>query len=196
MEARIEIFTVPVEFGDSRNITKSSGTADRRPIWSPKGDEIAWFSDDRGDKYRLYITKQDGISEKRSYDIGESKLGWEPKWSPDGKHIAFVDDDVRIRVLSLQTGKIITADVGGNNLERGNNGLVWSPDSKMLAYSKSATNNFRRIMIWNSETNEVKQLTNDLVDAIAPAWDNDQKHFYFLASTDVALGSSWQIQAL
>lgn len=191
MEARGEIFTVPIEFGDSRNITRSSGTADRRPIWSPKGDEIAWFSDEGGDKYRLYITKQDGISDKRSYDIGESKLGWEPRWSPDGKHIAFVDDDVRIRVLNLESGNIITADVGGTNLERGRNGIVWSPDSKMLAYSKAATNNFRRIMIWNSETNSVTQMTNDLADAFAPAWDADMKHFYFLASTDVALGSSW-----
>jgi tricorn protease len=191
MEARGEIFTVPTEFGDSRNITKSSGVADRRPIWSPSGDELAWFSDEGGDKYRLYVTKQDGISEKRSYDIGESKLGWEPVWSPDGKHIAFADDDVRIRVLDLETGNIVTADVGGNNLERGNNGLVWSPDSKMLAYAKSADNNFRRIMIWNSETKQINQLTNDMADAFAPAWDADQKHFYFLASTDVALGSSW-----
>ena len=191
MEARGEIFTVPTEFGDSRNITNSSGTADRRPIWSPKGDEIAWFSDEGGDKYRVYITKQDGISGKRSYDIGESKLGWEPTWSPDGKHIAFVDDDVRIRVLNLENGNIITADVGGNNLERGRTGITWSPDSKMLAYSKSASNNFRRIMIWNSETNQVTQMTNDLADATAPTWDADMTHFYFLASTDVALGSSW-----
>ena len=191
MEARGEIFTVPTEFGDSRNITNSSGTADRRPIWSPKGDEIAWFSDEGGDKYRIYITKQDGISGKRSYDIGESKLGWEPTWSPDGKHIAFVDDDVRIRVLNLENGNIITADVGGNNLERGRTGITWSPDSKMLAYSKSASNNFRRIMIWNSETNQVTQMTNDLADATAPTWDADMTHFYFLASTDVALGSSW-----
>ena len=191
MEARGEIFTVPTEFGDSRNITRSSGIADRRPIWSPTGDEIAWFSDEGGDKYRLYITKQDGISDKRSYDIGESKLGWEPTWSPDGKHIAFVDDDVRIRVLNLESGNITTADVGGTNLERGNTGITWSPDSKMLAYTKTASNNFRRIMIWNSQTNEVTQLTNELADASSPTWDADQKHFYFLASTDVALGSSW-----
>lgn len=191
MEARGEVFTVPTEFGDARNITQSSGTADRRPIWSPKGDEIAWFSDEGGDKYRLYITKQDGISDKRSYDIGESKLGWEPTWSPDGKHIAFVDDDVRIRVLNLEDESIVTADVGGNNLERGRTGITWSPDSKLLAYSKSATNNFRRIMVWNSETGEVTQMTNDLADATAPTWDADMKHFYFLASTDVALGSSW-----
>ncbi|TXD49007.1 MULTISPECIES: PD40 domain-containing protein [unclassified Polaribacter] len=51
MESRGEIFTVPVEFGDARNITQSSGTADRTPIWSPKGDKIAWFSDK--DKKRI-----------------------------------------------------------------------------------------------------------------------------------------------
>ena len=44
-EARGEIFTVPVEKGDARNLTRSSGAADRAPVWSPDGDEIAWFSD-------------------------------------------------------------------------------------------------------------------------------------------------------
>lgn len=191
MEARGEIFTVPTEFGDSRNITLSSGAADRRPIWSPNGDKIAWFSDMDGKGYRLYMADQDGLSDPTSLSIGESKLGWEPKWSPDGKHIAFVDDDVRIRVINLESGNIITADVGGNNLERGRSGLVWAPDSKKLAYSKSGDNNFRRIIIWDSETNTTSQLSNDFADAFAPTWDNDKKHFYFLASTNVALGSGW-----
>ncbi|WP_420386386.1 S41 family peptidase [Roseivirga sp.] len=191
MEARGEIFTVPVEFGDPRNLTQSSGAADRRPIWSPKGDKIAWFSDMDGNGYRLYFTDQDGLSEPTSFSIGESKLGWEATWSPDGQHIAFVDDDVRIRVINVENGNIITADTGGSNLERGSTGLVWSPDSKKLAYSKAGDNNFRRIMIWDSETNSVQQLTNDFANAFSPAWDNDKKHFYFLASTDVALGSGW-----
>src|SRR5207248_6352813 len=41
-EARGEIFTVPVEKGDWRNLTRSSGAADRNPVWSPDGQKIAW----------------------------------------------------------------------------------------------------------------------------------------------------------
>ena len=48
-EARGEIFTIPVENGDARNLTQSSGAADRRPIWSPDGRQIAWFSDKDGE---------------------------------------------------------------------------------------------------------------------------------------------------
>lgn len=191
MEARGEVFTIPVENGDPRNLTQSSGAADRNPIWSPNGNEIAWFSDRGGNGYALYLTNQDGLSDSRSISIGESKLGWEPTWSPDGKFIAFVDDDTRVRVVDLGNNSIQTVDQGGSNLDRGRMGLTWSPDSKKIAYTKSGSNNFRNIMVWSMDDNSVSQLTNPFADAFAPSWDRDQKHLYFLASTDVALGSGW-----
>lgn len=191
MESRGEIFTVPIENGDSRNMTESSGIADRTPIWSPKGNEVAWFSDRSGKGYELLIANQDGMSAPRSISIGESKLGWEPTWSPDGKYIAFTDDDVRIRLVDVASGTIKTIDVGGNNLERGSLGLTWSPDSNWLAYSKSASNNFRQVMIWSLTSHKTQAVTNVFADAFSPTWDADKKHLYFLASTDVALGSGW-----
>ncbi|TJY32838.1 S41 family peptidase [Pontimicrobium aquaticum] len=191
MESRGEIFTVPIENGDSRNMTESSGVADRTPIWSPKGNEVAWFSDKSGKGYELLIANQDGMSAPRSISIGESKLGWEPTWSPDGKHIAFTDDDVRIRVVNVSEGSIKTIDVGGNNLERGRLGLSWSPDSKWLAYSKAGSNNFRQVTLWSLDSGKTQSITNPFADAFAPAWDADQEHLYFLASTDVALSSGW-----
>ncbi|MFT4994410.1 MAG: tricorn protease, partial [Paraglaciecola sp.] len=189
--SRGEIFTVPVEYGSMRNITQSSDAADRAPIWSPQGDKIAWFSDQGQKGYRLMLQNQDGLTSAKAMSIGESKMAWEPTWSPDGKFIAFVDDDVRIRLLDLASEKITTLDVGGNNLERGDNGLVWSPDSQWLAYSKTASNNFRQIMIWSAKNNNIKPLTNKFADSFSPAWDQNGKHLYFLASTDHGLSSGW-----
>jgi len=191
MESRGEIFTVPVEFGDARNITRSSGTADRAPIWSPKGDKIAWFSDEDRKGYALFTASQDGMSDKTKISIGESKMAWNPTWSPDGKHIAFVDDDVRMRVVNLETKKIQTIDVGGNNLERSQIGLNWSPDSNWIAYEKSASNNFRQIYIWSLKDNVTRAITDEFADSFSPTWDLNKKQLYFLASTNVALGSGW-----
>ncbi|MEW6989743.1 PDZ domain-containing protein [Colwelliaceae bacterium 6441] len=189
--ARGEVFTVPVEHGSTRNITQSSDAADRAPIWSPKGDKIAWFSDNDGQGYRLMLQNQDGLTPAKALSIGESKMAWEPTWSPDGKYIAFVDDDVRIRLLELATEEIKTIDIGGNNLERGENGLKWAPDSQWLAYSKTASNSFRQIMIWSAKNNQVTALTNKFADSHTPAWDQNGKQLYFLASTDYGLQSGW-----
>lgn len=189
-EARGEIFTVPVEKGDARNLTRTFNAADREPVWSPDGDEIAWVSD-AGDGYRLMFAKQDGLSEPRSVSIGESKMMWEPAWSPDGSRIAFVDDDVRVRVVDVESGRVETIDAGGTNIERGGMGLVWSPDSKWLAYAKTFPNNLHRIVTWSVESGETLPITDAMADAVRPAWDRDGRHLYFLASTNLALGSGW-----
>ncbi len=191
IESRGEIFTIPVEHGDARNITESSDVADRAPVWSPNGDQIAWFSDAGGKGYQLMVADQDGLTVPKSISIGDSKMAWEPTWSPDGKTIAFVDNQPRVRVIDLATGVIKTADIAGNNLERGDMSLSWSPDSKWLAYSKSGNNNFRGIMVWNKDDGSVHKITNEFADAVSPSWDRDGSHLYFLASTDYALGSGW-----
>lgn len=190
VEARGEVFTAPVENGDSRNLTRSSGVADRLPVWSPDGGHIAWFSDD-GSGYELVIADQMGADEPRRIDIGESVMAWDASWSPDGRSIAFVDDDVRVRVVDVESGTIRTADAGGSNLERGAMSLVWSPDSKWLAYSKTFSNMFSRIVAWSAETGVATALTDPMAHALAPAWDRAGRYLYFVASTNYALSSGW-----
>lgn len=190
LEARGEIFTVPVEQGDTRNLTRSSGAADRVPAWSPDGKQVAWFSDD-GSGYKLMVAGQDGMGTPRAIALGESKMAWEPVWSPDSKRLAFVDHVARLRVVEAASGKIITADVAGAGNDRGSMSPVWSPDSKWLAYAKSYPNNLRRITVWSTETGTVSTLTDGMADAIQPAFDKDGRHLYFLASTNVGLASGW-----
>jgi tricorn protease len=189
-EARGEVFTVPVEKGDTRNLTRSPGAADRAPAWSPKGEEVAWFSDS-GKGYELLVAAQDGLSAPRRLSLGESKMAWEVAWSPDASRIAFVDDDVRVRVVEVASGRILTADVGGVNVERGEMGLTWSHDSRWLAYAKTFPNKLRRVVVWSVLGGLPRPITDAMADAMSPAWDRDGKHLYFLASTDLALGSGW-----
>lgn len=190
MAARGEIFTVPVEDGPTRNLTRSSGADDRAPVWSPDGTHVAWFSDS-GEGYALFVGDQNGMTPARRIPIGESRMAWEQVWSPDGKLIAFVDDDVRIRVVDVASGRITTADVGGANIERGSMGLTWSPDSKWLAYARTFPNNFRRIVAWSVASTRATPLTDVMADAQSPSWDRGGRYLYFLASTNLALGSGW-----
>jgi tricorn protease len=180
-----------VEDGSPRNLSRSSGAADRNPIWSPKGDQVAWFSDEDGKGYQLLIAAQDGLSPAKKVSIGDAKMVWEPNWSPDGKFIAFVDNKVYLKILNVANGEIKTIDSGGINIERGNMKLEWSPDSKYLSYSKTGPNMFRRIYIWSLDTNETKPVTNNLADSFSATWDASGKYLYFLASTNLALGSGW-----
>ena len=46
-------------------------------------------------------------------------------------------------------------------------------------------------MAYELGTSDPVVLTNQFADATHPAWDRDMKHLYFIASTDVALGSGW-----
>ncbi len=189
-EARGDIFTVPVDKGDARNLTRSAGAADRTPVWSPDGKQVAWFSDS-GKGYRLLIGAQEGLGAPREISIGEAKFAYAAEWSPDGKRIAFVDDRSRIRVIEVATGALTTADTVGNLLFRGGMGVTWSPDSTWLAYSKAFPNRFRRIVVWSLADGTVRPVTDPLADAVSPAWDRNGRHLYFLASTDLGLSSGW-----
>ncbi len=191
MESRGEVFTVPVEFGNTRKITESSGVADRSPIWSPKGDKVAWFSDANQKEYTLMLSSQDGMAKPEIIGIGESKMAWNPVWSPDGKYIAFVDNKVRMQVLNLETKAIQTIDVGGINIERTAIQLRWSPDSKWIAYAKTGSNMFRQVYVWSMKDNKTTSITDPFADSFSPSWDLNLKQLYLLASTDVALGSGW-----
>ena len=73
VEARGEIFTIPAEKGDVRNITNSSGSAERQPAWSPDGKWISYFSDKSGE-YKLVIESQDGIARAARDRVPEGRV--------------------------------------------------------------------------------------------------------------------------
>jgi tricorn protease len=47
IEARGDIFSVPAENGYVKDLTRTSGAAERYPAWSPDGKTVAYWSDNR-----------------------------------------------------------------------------------------------------------------------------------------------------
>lgn len=190
VEARGEIFTIPAEKGDVRNLTNSAGSAEREPAWSPDGKWISYFSD-RSGEYRLYLEAQDGLTPPREIALENPTHYYTPSWSPDSKKLLFTDTGLHVWVLDVASGK---AKVVGNDPwmvpERTLN-PVWSPDSKWVAYSSRLRSLYHAIFISNAETGETKQVTDGLADAVWPAWDASGKYLWFLASTDFGLKSQW-----
>jgi len=101
-EYRGEIFSVPKEKGSWRNLTNSSGVANRAPVWSPKGDRVAWF-DDASNEYQLVTADQNGQN-LRSYSLPNHTFYYTPEWSNDGKYISYTDTDYNIWFIDLNSG--------------------------------------------------------------------------------------------
>ena len=190
VEARGEIFTIPAEKGDVRNLTNSSGSAERDPAWSPDGKFVSWFSDKSGE-YKLVIAEQDGLKPPREIALPSPTHFYTAAWSPDSKKILYTDTHLRVWVVDVESGKAKTVGNDPWLVPRRTINPVWSPDSKWVAYSAHLDSLYRAIFVSNVDTGETKRVTDGLADAMWPAWDASGKYLWFLASTDYGLLSQW-----
>src|SRR5437867_304908 len=189
-EARGDIFTVPAEKGDYRNLTQSPGAHDRSPAWSPDGSQLAWLSDASGE-YQLMLGDPLGLSAPRSVALPSTAFFSAPAWSPDGAQILLQDNHRNLWTIEVTSGKATKIDTDNYPDPVRSFDAVWAPDSKWIAYSKNLPSHLRAIFIYSLAEKKSHHITDGLADSISPAFDAGAKYLYFMASTNYGPSTGW-----
>ncbi len=178
--ARGDVFTVPAEYGNIRNLTKTSGVHERGSKWSPDGKWIAFLSDKTGE-FEIYLIKPDG-SEMTQLTNDSKSYRYDLKWSPDSKKILSSDKSMRMYYIDIDTKKV--TDVTKSDYWEITD-FSWSPDSKWIAYSDAfSKNNFAVLYIYSLANGKSHQITDEFYNSGEPVFSPEGKYLFFTSNRD------------
>ncbi|CAM2010803.1 S41 family peptidase [Acanthopleuribacter pedis] len=183
--ARGDLFSVPAKDGPVRTLMTGSKTRQRNPIWSPDGKWVAYLSDETGE-YQLHVVAQDG-GEPRQITRDFKMWPLQPEWSPDSKTIAIATKDRKLYLVDVASGDLTEVHKG---VYGDVNDFSWSPDSRWLAYTRTADNQFSVIWVYDLAGKKHHQLTSHYISNFNPVFSPDGKYLYFLSNRDYNLSFS------
>lgn len=177
--ARGEVFDVPATKGVTRNVTRTPGAHERGAEWSPDGRYIAFISDRTGEDeiYLQDIAGGDPVQATRNNSTYIRGL----EWSPDSKTILYTDRRNRINLLDAASKTVTTAvqDPAGEP-----RGVVFSPDSKWLAYTRTVSNRFSIIYVYDIANKKEYPVTDRWYSSSSPVFSADGKCLFFNSNRD------------
>lgn len=179
-DARGELVTVPAEYGNTVNLTNTSGVAEHSPDWSPDGKLVAYFSDAEGE-YNLYTRKADGTGTATKLTSFTEDYFQGTKWSPDSKKIAFHDQKGNLFIIKLSSKKVIEVD---KNEVFEITDYSWSPDSEWLVFS-SATDAAlfnTGISVYQLASSKLSRLTDGFYSAGNPVFSQDGEYLFYTSN--------------
>ncbi|MEA2005154.1 MAG: PDZ domain-containing protein [Acidobacteriota bacterium] len=178
--ARGEIFTVPAKYGNTRNLTNTSGVHERSSKWSPDGKWIAFISDATGED-EIYIVPQDGSGFPQKLTKDADTYKYQISWSPDSTKILWNDKLLRLNYVDIKTRKVVqVAKADAWEITS----FTWSPDSKWIAYAKPEVETMTKIYLYNIESKKTYKVTDGWYSSYAPAFHSNGKYLFFVSDRD------------
>lgn len=178
--ARGELFSVPAEHGNVRNITNTSGIAERYPVYSPNGKYIAYISDKTGE-YEIYLRETGLNKSEKQITKGGKVYIYYPLWSPDSKKLAYRDKAGNLFYLDIESGIPIKIDKNDfyEFIE-----YSFSPDSRFIAYSKNENYRIKSIYFYELETKKINKISTGFYSDSNPVFDPEGKYLYFYSERE------------
>ncbi|MGH9799113.1 MAG: DPP IV N-terminal domain-containing protein, partial [Blastocatellia bacterium] len=165
--------------GEAIQITKDE-FANENPIWSPNGDEIAFFSI-RGDHPGIWRTPAFGGAPTliTTLQDGDARLR---RWSKDGTKI-YYELKRNLFALDVKSGQATQF----TNLDPSNinpDSMSVSPDEQQIAYISATKDGRSGVWVAPVRGGAPRQIANDAGHNRNTVWHPDSKQIFYSASVD------------
>ena len=187
VESRGDIWSLPAKNGTPRNLTRTSGIAEREPSWSPDGKWITYFSDESGEN-ELVIRPADGQGKPETVTSIGAGYRYQPIWSPDSRWMVFTDHESKFYLFDVEQRQVRYFDrinITGWNWDVPMN-FSWSSDSQWLTYNKPNMDNMNVIMIYNVLKDESHHVTSGMFMDYLPTFDRKGEFLYFFSQREIS----------
>lgn len=177
--ARGEVFDVPAAKGVTKNITRSPGAHDRNARWSPDGRRVAYISDATGET-ELYVQEAGGSEPVQLTHDNDTYIR-SFAWSPDSRKIVYTDRKNRLNLLDVagRRKETLMQTPEGEAYD-----VTFSPDSKWLAYSRTADNRMDIVYVYDLAGKKEYPVTDKWYSSGSPVFSDDGKYLIFASARD------------
>ncbi len=186
--ARGRVFVLPVKEGRIVAVSRKPGVRYRDAVFTADGKDILALSDESSE-FEFVRLPATGIGEPIVITRDGKILRYEGHPSPDGKWVTYGDHNQDLWLLEMTSG--LQRKISTNN--NGIGAVVWSPDSRWIAFVQDADNTFSQILIHQVNDGSAITLTRDRANSDDPVWASDGKWLYFLSDRNfqTLVGSPW-----
>ncbi|MEW6413168.1 MAG: S41 family peptidase [Candidatus Zixiibacteriota bacterium] len=180
MTARGAVFVVPRKAGRLVEATHESSIRYRSARFMPDGKTVVALNDASGE-LEFWSMAANGLGAPKQITSDGTVFRFDGIPSPDGKLLAFDDKAQKLWIHDIERGATILVD---SSITAEYSGIVWSPDSRYLAFVKGAHNFLGQIFVYDIEGKKTIPVTTDRFLDHDPAWSPDGKWLYFLSDRD------------
>jgi len=187
VQSRGDIWSLPAKNGTPRNLTRTSGVAEREPSWSPDGKWITYFSDESGEN-ELVMQSADGQGKPETVTSMGAGYRYQPTWSPDSKWMLLVDHEMKFYVFNVEQKQVRYFD--RVNMTGWRWGVPmqfsWSSDSQWLTYTTPNMDNMNVVRLYNVQEDELHDVTSGMFVDYLPTFDRKGDFLYFFSEREIS----------